>query len=78
MKKEPKSKPEPRKKCCEQLGRIQVINNTVDEYVKVGKSYKADKPISESVTVLCGECYLIVPAGKRLTAIQKGLSRGLG
>ncbi|GAG62593.1 unnamed protein product, partial [marine sediment metagenome] len=49
------------------------IRNLTDEYVKVGKSYKDDRMISESITVLCGECFLQVPAGKRLTRILKGL-----
>jgi len=71
-KEQPKVKP-----CCKKLGRIRVIRNLVDEYAKDGKTYKADKPISESITVLCAECYLIVPAGKRLKAILKGLSEGL-
>ncbi len=71
-KEQPKVKP-----CCKKLGRIRVIKGLVDEYVKDGKTYKADKLISESITVLCGECFLKVPAGKRLTAISKGLSEGL-
>ena len=65
------------KDCCKKLTTIRVITNLVDEYTKVGKTYKATKPISGSATVLCGECFLIVPAGKRLKKILKGLSEGL-
>lgn len=69
-----KDEPTPIKDCCKKLTKIRVIRNLVDEYTKVGKSYKADKVISESITVLCGECFLKVPASKRLTTILKGLS----
>ncbi|MHA1288235.1 MAG: hypothetical protein ACTSPB_12600 [Candidatus Thorarchaeota archaeon] len=77
MVKEKKRKSAPLKDCCNDLKKIRVIRNLVNEYTKVGKYYKATKPISESVTVLCGECFLKVPAGKRLTAILKGLSESL-
>lgn len=77
MEKELTKETTPLKDCCKKLEGIRVIRNTVDEYVKDGKSYKADKMISESITILCGECYLKVPAGKRLNAILKGLSECL-
>ncbi len=77
MEKKKKSKSEPLRDCCKKLTKIRVIRNLVDEYAKDGKTYKATKPISESITVLCAECFLIVPAGKQLTAISKGLSEGL-